>query len=117
MEDALNAKCMNLPPGRKQPKMHYTNWGGKPQKLSFDDGVPNGMKQVLEEREIITRTLHKGDVRIILANQEDLRTEKTIVEQHITSWGHAVLFIPKFHCELNSIECVWGQGRFTHGPT
>ena len=110
-EDALNAKRMNLRPGGKQPKMHDTSWGGKPQKLCFDDGVPKGMKQVLEERGINTRTLHADDMRIILANHEDFRTEKTIVEQYITSRGHTVLFIPKFHCELNPIERVWGQAK------
>ena len=91
--------------------MHDTIWGGKPQKLCFDDGVPKGMKQVLEERGIITRTLHTTDMRIILANHKDFRTEKTIVEQYITSRGYTMLFIPKFHCELNPIECVLGQAK------
>ena len=27
----------------------------------------------------------------------------------IEATGHAVLFYPKFHCELNWIEYYWGQ--------
>lgn len=57
--------------------MHETMWDGQPQKLCFDDGVPKGMKQTLEERGIHTSTLHADDMRIILANHEDFRMEKT----------------------------------------
>ena len=42
-------------------------------------------------------------MRIILANHEDFRTEKNIVEQYITIAG--------VHCELNPIERVWGQAK------
>ena len=27
----------------------------------------------------------------------------------VEATGHAVLFYPKFHCELNWIEYYWGQ--------
>ena len=44
-------------------------------------GVPKGMKRILEERGINTQT-HKGDdMRVILANHDDFRDEKTVVEK------------------------------------
>lgn len=47
--DALDAAKMNVNPGGKQPD---TVWGGKPQKMCFNLGVPKGMKQVVELRPI-----------------------------------------------------------------
>ena len=43
------------------------------------------------------------------SNHEDFQTEKTLVEHYLSNRGHVVMFIPKFHCELNPIERVWGQ--------
>ena len=51
------------------------------------------------------------DMRIVLANHEDFRKEKTIVEHFLSNRGHIVLFVSKFHCELNPIERVWGQAK------
>ena len=33
------------------------------------------------------------------------------METFLTNRGHTVMFIPKFHCELNPIERVWGQAK------
>ena len=66
---------------------------------------------VLEERGINTASLSAPDMRVILANHEDFRNEKTLVEHYFLSRGHRVFFIPKFHCELNPIERVWGQSK------
>ena len=74
--DALNANRMNVKPGGVQAVLKDTVWAGKVQKMVFDDGVPKGMKQVLEERGINTQTLKADDMRAILSNHEDFRTEK-----------------------------------------
>ena len=37
--------------------------------------------------------------------------EKTKVETMIADRGHRCIFIPKYHCELNPIECVWGYAK------
>lgn len=39
------------------------------------------MKRILEERGINTFTLKADDMRIILANHDDFRNEKTVVER------------------------------------
>ena len=49
--------------------------------------------------------------RKILSNHDDFRNEKTILERFLIDRGHKVIMIPKFHCELNPIERVWGQAK------
>ena len=50
-------------------------------------------------------------MRTVLSNHEDFVREKTSVEHYIESRGHTALFLPKFHCELNPIERVWGHSK------
>ena len=89
--------------------MQDTEWGGIPQSMTLEDGRPKGMKNILQEWGINTATLNADDMRTILANHDDFVKEKTLVEHYLTDRGHTVFFIPKFHCELNPIERVWGQ--------
>lgn len=112
-EDSLNAKVMNVKPGGAQPCMRDTYWPtpGHVQKLVDRNGIPKGMKKVLEERGINTSTLLADDMRIILQNHDDFRREKTIVEHFLDAEGVKGVFLPKFHCELNPIERVWGQAK------
>ena len=50
-----------------------------------------------------------ADMRVIPANHDGFQSEKTVVEQFIKKEGLKVHFLPKYHCELNLIERVWGQ--------
>ena len=106
-EDALNAKRMNLRPGGAQPQMRDTIWAGKVQRMVMPDGTPKGIKMVLEERGINTARMKADDMRVVLSFHDDFRTEKTRVEKFLTNEGQQVMFLPKFHCELNPIERVW----------
>ena len=56
-------------------------------------------------------TFKKDDMIKILSQHDDFRDEKTIVESYLLSKGHSVMFFPKFHCEMNSIERVWAQAK------
>lgn len=39
-----------------------------------------------------------------------------MIQAVIEDAGHRVIFLPKFHCELNPIEFLWGAAkRFTRG--
>ena len=49
--------------------------------------------------------------RVVLANHSDFQEQKTEVETYMLRLGYQVLFIPKFHSELNPIERVWGQAK------
>ena len=70
-----------------------------------------GMKTVLKERRINTATLKADNMRTILLFHHDFRTERTFMEKFNLDQGHQVVFLPMFHCELNSTERVWGQAK------
>lgn len=44
----------------------------------------------------------------ILKNQDDFKSQKSLVQEVITKAGHLCIFLPKYHCELNFIEFFWG---------
>lgn len=46
-----------------------------------------------------------------LAKHADFINEKTKLEYFLHNKGHACLFLPKFHCELNPIERCWAQAK------
>ena len=110
-EDALNANRMNVRPGGAQSRMRDTVWARQVQKMVLADGTPKGMKMILEERGINTSSMKADDMRTVLSFHDDFRTEKTLVEKFLSDEGHKVVFLPKFHCELNPIERVWGQAK------
>ncbi|RDX52070.1 hypothetical protein OH76DRAFT_1346002 [Lentinus brumalis] len=103
---------------------------GLPQSLYFEEGHPRegvfkGMAIILEERGY----KHAKDLpaqcpqfkckppalhcccRRLLFNQPDFRDVETLLETHCKARGFAVLFLPKFHCELNPIEQCWGASK------
>ena len=113
-EDALNVKRMNVGPGGAQPQMRDTMWDGRVQKMVLSNGQPKGMRLVLQERGIDTTRMKAADMRIVLAHHADFKYEKTALECLMQEKGQRAIFIPKFHCELNPIERVWGEAkRFT----
>ena len=109
--DALVVSRLSRKPGGKQPAMRDTTWAGRPQKMVMDDGTPKGAAMILEERGINTATLKLEDMKIILSCHDDFKNEKSALHQKLEAKGHTVLFVPKFHCELNGIERVWGHAK------
>ena len=110
-DDALNVNRMNVNPGGSQPRMRETVWNGTVQKMILPDGKPKGMKKVLEERGVDVRKMKAQDMRKKLREMHDFKYEKTKVETLITARGHCCIFNPKYHCELNPIERVWGYAK------
>eukprot|EP00122_Pirum_gemmata_P005559 Pgem_evm1s5067 len=49
--------------------------------------------------------------RHVLKSQPDFREQKSIIEELIPRYGHKVQNLPKFHCELNPIEMLWGTAK------
>jgi len=47
----------------------------------------------------------------VLSLQEDFQMEKPLVQSIIEDAGHVCLFLPRFHCELNAIELLWGFAK------
>ena len=117
-DDALCASKMNLKPGGKQPKMHDTYWKGKLQRLVLPDGTPKGLKCILIERGVNVRGMKLEDMRQEIASHPDFRDEHPEIHSFLKRKGHACIFLPKFHCELNPIEKCWAQAkRYTRAHT
>ena len=52
--------------------------------------------------------------RLVLRSHADFKNEKTALESLVQEKGQRAIYLPKFHCELNHIERVWGEAkRFT----
>jgi hypothetical protein len=50
-------------------------------------------------------------MRRMLFNQPNFAAVKSCLEDMCAEFHCAVLFLPKFHCELNPIEMVWGYAK------
>jgi hypothetical protein len=48
----------------------------------------------------------------VLSLQDDFANEKPMIQHYIESRGHVCMFLPKFHCELNPIEMLWGFMKY-----
>jgi hypothetical protein len=48
----------------------------------------------------------------VLSLQEDFVNEKPMIQHYVESCGHICMFLPKFHCELNPIQLLWGYAKY-----
>jgi hypothetical protein len=104
---------------------------GTPQLLYFPEGHPQagifkGMAKILEERGYQNASkLHAqcgksfqcvdqtADCccRCILFNQPDFAHVDAVLKETCKARGFRVIFLPKFHCEVNFIEQCWGYAK------
>jgi hypothetical protein len=52
--------------------------------------------------------------RNILSHQPDFMEQKSWLEEVVHAAGFKLIFYPKYHCELNFIEMVWGFVKALH---
>jgi hypothetical protein len=50
----------------------------------------------------------------LLSNQDDFKTQISMLEELVKKKGHEIIFLPKFHCELNPIEMVGLLSESSH---
>eukprot|EP00733_Pompholyxophrys_punicea_P000710 Pompholyxophrys_punicea_v1_NODE_243_length_2578_cov_4.304003.p1 type:complete len:731 gc:universal NODE_243_length_2578_cov_4.304003:2318-126(-) len=108
-EDGLNASAMNVNPLGKQPIFRNTVWNGRPQVIGN-----RGLRAVLQERGLYQPGMVQADMVRVLSECEDFKNQITIVEEVLQTFGklpHRVLWLPKFHAELNCIEMKWAVGK------
>ena len=74
--------------------------------MVLPNGVPKGMKLVLQERGIDVSKMKADDMQTTLQEMHDFKYEKTKLESLLQRYNYKEFFIPKFHCELNPIERV-----------
>ena len=92
-------------------------------------GLFKGMKVILEERGLgdQTRDLKRECpgfrcppgrtdccVHRTLYSQPDFQGVTSLLEEHCGEHGFNVLFLPKFHPELNFIEQCWGRAKWDY---
>lgn len=138
--DALRVEKLNLGPGGKQPHLRdgFIHGQQASQSMQFPPdydnpdlaGKPKGIKQILKERGLwpaeglrldcrpsdgqSTSCRPEGGccARNVLAAQRDFCEQKGQLREELEARGQVVLFLPKFHCELNPIEAYWCQAKW-----
>ena len=48
----------------------------------------------------------------VLSLQYDFANEKPLLQHYLEGQVHICMFLPKFHCELNPIEMLWGYAKY-----
>ena len=102
---------MNVSDGGKQPFMRSTMWDGEEKSMVTDEGLQKRLKSLLQDRCYNTTGMKKEQMIKIVEEMRDFKYQKTRVEELILSKSHRVMFIPKFHCEVNPIERVWCRAK------
>jgi len=130
----LDASLLNLSDGgAKVQNQRDTVWKDSEgveheQKMQTDKGVQKGLKTILMERGLffdehghgLPKICHACEAhekaynterccaRYVLSQQPDFLAQKEWLTEVVTVLGHNIIFYPKYHCELNFIELVWG---------
>ena len=98
---------------------------GNPQSFHDDAGIFKGMTKILIERELTEEAklkakckkfkCEKGAMNCcqcrVLYNQPDFVDQESALEIACKAKGFEVVFLPKFHCELNFIEQCWRHAK------
>lgn len=127
--DGLNADLIPLKDGGKNvPIMRPTQFKDDnnniiQQSLQYENGIPKGIKTILEERKkwndsfgLECKDCKAGNLeanrtnccaRNCLRNEDDFKNQKEALAETVENSGHKIIFYPKFHCEMNYIEMYW----------
>lgn len=134
--DPVTGKPIYAPDGkRKKKKVRMDNGrfhDGTEQEFYYGEGHERagqfkGMAKILEERgydiqgkkaqctkrfaDCLDVFGHQCCCRRMLYNEPDFDNVVSALEEECHKWGFRVLFLPKFHCELNFIEQCWGHAK------
>ena len=106
---------------------------GSPQEFYFprghpQDGMFKGMSIILEEQGYTNTVNLRAECpkfkcppdamqcccRRLLYNEPDFVNIPSLLEIQAQNHGYKLIFLPKFHCELNFIEQCWGDAKRTY---
>ena len=68
-----------------------------------------GKQRVLEETEVDTHGMKAEKTREMLGSHPDFKNKNSTIERFLGEEKKHML--PKYHCELNPIECAWAQAK------
>jgi hypothetical protein len=98
---------------------------GSPHPFYDENGTFKGMTKILQERGLTEESKLNAQCekfkcapkatsccqRRVLYNQPDFANQDSALEIVCKARGFQVMFLPKFHCELNFIEQCWGHSK------
>ncbi|TFK16561.1 hypothetical protein FA15DRAFT_742089, partial [Coprinopsis marcescibilis] len=118
-------------PVKHKVRMAHGKFNDQPQDFYFPHGHPRagvfkGMANILEERGFGSMAgvlaqckdfkcmpdKPRCCCRRMLYEQPDFANVPSLLEQMCKKRGYDVLFLPKFHPELNPIEMCWGRAKY-----
>ena len=73
----------------------------------LDDNVLEEASQVVDENANKWCCMSR-----VISLQDDFINEKPDIQHYLEGRGHVCLFYPKFHCEINPIEMLWGYMKY-----
>ena len=106
-DDALNVNHMNVRPGGAQAILAMA---GDKKWFSVMAHLHVNEWNVLEESGVNTKGIKTEKCEKFCVRCQASSNEKTKVEK-LSSCDHQAIFLPKFHCELNPIECCWCHSK------
>jgi hypothetical protein len=125
----VDGKIQYNPDGKPQKRTIQMGPGrfanGAPHSFYDGDGRFKGMTKILLERGLIKEAQLNAQCgkfqcapnataccqRRVLYNQPDFVNQDSSLEIACKARGFEVMFLPKFHCELNFIEQCWGHSK------
>ena len=112
---ALHEESLVLIPGCRQAiplpgmkkEIHTLNF------LKDDKLVQKGVRQILVDRGLWNEQNppRLPEAKALLSAQPDFKEQMEWVAETVTNAGHLLIYLPKFHCELNCIEHLWCSAK------
>jgi len=116
--DELEFRCKRKAPVGKcsactksQVKKDAEQWVAQAEAMGAEDTMTDANCTQAEESETISAARWCCISRV-LSLQEDFVEEKPLLQHYLKGQGHVCMFLPKFHCELNPIEMLWGYAKY-----
>lgn len=91
--------------------MRDTTYNGAVQQMATEDGKQKGLRKILQERGVDTARMLKDQMVTIIKSHPDFRDQRPWLEELCKKAGHSIIFLPKFHPELNWIERYWSNAK------
>lgn len=114
-EDGLRVTHLNLGDGGKNAPKLRAGWFMQVglrvvQPMQNAEGVQLGVKSILQGRGLWPAAgLKLADARKLLAEQPDFKEQRGRLVECMIGAGQHILMFPKYHCEFNFIENLWGR--------
>src|ERR1700720_2484893 len=105
----VNGKCKQCK--KSQVKKDAERQIAEAEAMGREDGLTD--KDLVEAEESVEESEDKWCCMYkVMSLQDDFVNEKPQLQHDLEARGHICLFLPKFHCELNPIELVWGYAKY-----